>query len=296
MRSSQIPKDDSGTMRGGHSIPRRHRRTRDIVRDLSLPLEDFYLGRPSAISITRDVICTECHGAGGEDSTIQPCSACKTEGTTVTVRDRQRVHLICRVCSGAGLLPIMRKQCPKCKGNKVIPTSVVLRVRVEKGMKNPKRFTFCGEGNQSPGVNTGDVVVIVEHDPHPIFERLDDDLYMTVEIDLLTSLVGGTIAIRHLDNRVLSFALAGGEVTKSGVLKIIRNKGMPKHRNTGFGDLFVRFLVKFPVDIDDRSVQLLKDALGSTKLSSTIEEGDQIEEVALTEPDGVQEVPECNHQ
>ena len=56
---------------------------------------------------------------------------------------------------------------------------------------------------------------VIEEKPHERFKRSDNDLYINVEIDLLTALTGGAFAIKHLDERALLVSL-GEVVIKHG--------------------------------------------------------------------------------
>ena len=86
-----------------------------------------------------------------------------------------------------------------------------------KGMQDSQKITFSGEGDQGPDIVPGDVVFVIEQKPHPRFERKGDDLYHKAEVDLLTALAGGTLAIEHLDERVLQVTILPGEVISPGM-------------------------------------------------------------------------------
>jgi len=83
-------------------------------------------------------------------------------------------------------------------------------------MKHGQTVTFAGESDQSPGAETGDVIIVIEEKPHEHFKRQENDLITNVEIDLLTALGGGQFSIRHLDDRALIVTLVPGEVIKNG--------------------------------------------------------------------------------
>mgnify|MGYP001567533730 FL=1 len=92
----------------------------------------------------------------------------------------------------------------------------VLEVFIDRGMKEGQTISFAGEADQSPGVEPGDVVIVIEEKPHAVFKRKGDDLYAEVEIDLLTALAGGQFTILHLDDRALLVTIPPGEVIKPG--------------------------------------------------------------------------------
>jgi DnaJ-class molecular chaperone len=94
-------------------------------------------------------------------------------------------------------------------------------------MQDGQKITFTGEGDQSPGVIPGDIIIVVDEKPHHFFKRKGEDLYCSVSIELSTALCGGQFHIKHLDDRVLLVNILPGEVIKPGAVKAIYNEGMP---------------------------------------------------------------------
>ena len=45
------------------------------------------------------------------------------------------------------------------------------QVHVDKGMRDGQKITFRGEGNQKPGIEPGDVIVVLQQAPHEVFQR-----------------------------------------------------------------------------------------------------------------------------
>jgi len=109
-----------------------------------------------------------------------------------------------------------KDRCHGCKGKKVLPEKKILEVHIDKGMKGGQTIVFNGESDQSPNAESGDVVIVIEEKPHDRFKRQDTNLITELEIDLLTALGGGQVAIRHLDDRALIINFVPGEVVKNG--------------------------------------------------------------------------------
>lgn len=55
-----------------------------------------------------------------------------------------------------------RDRCQACLGRKVVQQTKLLEVAVDKGMKDEQRITFHGEGDQMPGVEPGDVIIVLQ--------------------------------------------------------------------------------------------------------------------------------------
>ena len=114
-------------------------------------------------------------------------------------------------------------------------------------MDDGKKITFSGEGDQEPGLEPGDIIVVLDEKPHSIFKRDKTDLLMKMEISLTEALCGFQKVIKTLDNRQLVLTSLPGEVIKPGDLKCILNEGMPVYRNPlEKGRLVIQFDVKFP--------------------------------------------------
>lgn len=128
----------------------------------------------------------------------------------------QQIQSGCDECGGSGETISAKDRCTQCKGKKVLPEKKFLEVHIDKGMKGGQTIQFRGESDQSPGAETGDVVIVIEEKPHERFKRQDNDLLIDVEIDLLTALAGGEFTIKHLDDRALLVRIEPGEVIKHG--------------------------------------------------------------------------------
>ena len=70
-------------------------------------------------------------------------------------------------------------------------------------MKDGQKITFHGEGDQEPGLEPGDVVIVLDQKDHPVYQRQDDNLIMKMQIKLVEALCGFRKTIRTLDNRTV---------------------------------------------------------------------------------------------
>lgn len=114
-------------------------------------------------------------------------------------------------------------------------------------MEDGKKITFGGEGDQEPGLEPGDIIVVLDEKEHATFKRDKTDLHLKMQISLTESLCGFQKVIKTLDNRQLVITSLPGEIIKPGDLKCILNEGMPMYRNPmEKGRLVLHFDVKFP--------------------------------------------------
>lgn len=70
-------------------------------------------------------------------------------------------------------------------------------------MKDEQQIRFAGEGDQEPGLEPGDVVIVLDEKDHETFKRAGSDLFMEMELTLTESLCGFEKSIETLDKRTL---------------------------------------------------------------------------------------------
>jgi len=110
-----------------------------------------------------------------------------------------------------------------------------------------KKITFGGEGDQEPGLEPGDIIIVLDEKEHGTFKRDKTDLHMPMTVTLNEALCGFHKVIKTLDNRQLVIHSMPGDTIKPGDIKCLLNEGMPVHRNPQEkGRLVIHFDVKFP--------------------------------------------------
>lgn len=82
-------------------------------------------------------------------------------------------------------------------------------------MKDEQQIRFSGEGDQQPGIEPGDIIIVLDLAEHAVFKRRKADLLMEMEIDLVESLCGMQRNIHTLDNRCLVISTIPGELINS---------------------------------------------------------------------------------
>lgn len=239
-----------GMFGGGGMQNRGPPKARTIHHTHKVSLEDIYRGKVSKLALQRSIICPKCEGRGGKEGAVRRCTSCDGTGTKTMMRQMgpmiQRFQTACPDCNGEGETIKDKDRCKVCNGKKTVVDRKVLHVHVDRGVRSGTRVDFRGEGDQAPGIQAGDVVFEIEQKPHPRFTRKEDDLLYQCEIELVTALAGGTIYIEHLDDRWLSVDILPGEAIAPNAVKLIRGQGMPTYRHHNFGDMYIKFNVKFP--------------------------------------------------
>lgn len=115
----------------------------------------------------------------------------------------QQMRGHCPDCEGQGEKINPKDKCKTCDGKKTVRERKVIEVHIDKGMDDGKKITFNGEGDQEPGLEPGDIIVVLDEKEHPIFKRDKTDLHMKMQITLTEALCGFQKVINTLDKRQL---------------------------------------------------------------------------------------------
>lgn len=232
---------------GGRAKQRGPKKGKPITHRISLTLEELFLGKKSVFKIKRDRLCVECDGKGGKDVFV--CKTCNGNGVILkTIRQgnfMQQYQTACDRCLGKG--KTVGVTCKTCSGRCVTKESKKFEVIIEKGMKAKQTIVFEGESDQEPGTLAGDIIFVVDEQPHKKFKRVGNDLVCSKEIDLSRALTGGICEIIHLDKRQLYINLSKGDPIKHDDIRKINNEGMPEYgRSFSKGYLYVQFKIVYP--------------------------------------------------
>lgn len=131
---------------------------------------------------------------------------------------------------------------------KAVDENITLAVGICQGWSHNTSILFKKAGDHELNCPPADIVFQLLQLPHPRFVREGNDLIYTHEIDIVDALCGSTVAIRTLDDRVLTIPLSN--IVTSDTEKVVASEGMPLLGQRGkFGDLKIRFKLCFPDQI-----------------------------------------------
>jgi DnaJ family protein A protein 1 len=252
---------------GGGASPfgsRQEHRGKNLVHQLAVSLEEIYNGAVRKLALQKNVVCDKCEGRGGKKGAVSKCTTCNGSGHVVRINQIapgmiQQIRSHCSDCDGQGEKINAKDKCKTCDGKKIVRERKIIEVHIDKGMEDGKKITFSGEGDQEPGLEPGDIIVVLDEKEHGTFKRDKTDLHIKMPITLTEALCGFHKVIKTLDNRQLVLTSLPGEVIKPGDIKCILNEGMPVYRNPlEKGRLVLHFDVKFPDKNELRSESLTK--------------------------------------
>jgi len=192
----------------------------------------------------------------------------------------------CNDCGGEGTTIKEKDKCSECKGQKATQKSKTLEVEIDKGAPDGKRYVFQGESDEFPGVDPGDVQVEIMVDKHKNFIRKGADLVYTANISLLEALTGFKMVVTHLDDRKILIQNKPGEVIKPGMLKTVRDCGMPFFEGGyRFGNLYLAFNIVFPEKLDKNQTEVITKILAEQIAKPITEKVDETYTVTDFKPE-----------
>lgn len=132
-----------------------------------------------------------------------------------------------------------------------------LEVKIPAGAKTGTKVRMRGEGSEGlMGGQAGDLYLKVKIAPDSRFERKDNDLHVTIPVDLYTAVLGGEARVPTLTGEVTLKIPAGSQ---NGQTFRLRGKGMPKlHHANEFGDLYAKLEVRLPTKLTPKQRELFE--------------------------------------
>ena len=245
---------------GGRSAnPNAPRRGSNIEARVNLTFEEAAKGCKKTIDFLRIEPCDVCHGSGCKEGTgTETCSECHGSGQ-VTTQSRTPFGVFqstkpCPKCDGK--CKIVKDPCPRCKGVGMIRRTATMEVKVPAGIDVGNAFTIRGQGNYGAnGGPQGDLYVIPNIKPHPIFERDGYDVFCNVRITYSLAVLGAEIYVPTLDGKVKYNMPAG---TQSGTRFRLRERGIVNVNNPNIrGDQYVTVIVDVPKKVTEHQKELL---------------------------------------
>lgn len=247
-----------GEMFGFSSGRRRRRPTRgaDIRYDQTLTLEEAAAGTEIKLEIPKSERCEQCEGSGAEPgSSPETCSTCGGKGQVYRSQGFFTISTTCPRCNGSG--QFIAKPCTSCNGSGTVARKKHLQVKIPAGVDNGAAMRITGEGELGElGGPPGDLYVIISVEPHEIFERQGDDLYLEQAISFTQATLGSASTVPTIDGESAELEIKPG--TQPDDVYTLKGKGIKHLKGGGNGDLKVVIRVHIPKKITPEQEELLR--------------------------------------
>ena len=255
----------SGFGFGGRSSNRSRRGNDTLVR-IDLTFEEAVFGCQKDVKIDTMVECDSCNGKGGHGE--KTCQTCHGSGQVTseqrTIFGSFATRSTCQTCHGKGVT--YDTKCSKCHGEGRIRENKTVEVKIPAGVDTGNKLRLNGKGEA--GVNggpNGDLYLEFKVKSHPLFERDENDVYLTLPITITEAVLGCKKDVPTLNGTVKLSIPAGSKTNDKHRLK---GKGIADPQTGRKGDMYVIIDIHIPKKIS-RDQKKLFEALSKTKLDDS---------------------------
>lgn len=232
------------------------RKANPLILTIDVNLEQLYNGELFSIHYSREVNCLR------SDDCIEKNPDCSGRGYKTIIQQMAPgfiMHNKVRdeTCIERG--KSWRYKCPYCPNGMKEKKTIKLTLEIEKGAKNNEQIVFEKKGRQEIGYENGDLIFVVQTKAHKTYERKNNDLHQSFFISLKEALIGFNKDIDHIGGSPVN--INKQTVTFHNEVLKIKNKGMPIKNTDRFGDLYIKFFIKFPKTLTEKQKKVLADVL-----------------------------------
>lgn len=246
--------DIFGSGSGGRRSGRGRSRGRDLEITVAITLEEAATGVEKSITVPRYEICSVCSGSGAKPGTKRvSCPQCKGQGRVVVSSGFFQLAQTCPRCGGEGSM--IQTACPSCHGEGRVKETKHIKVRIPSGVETGSHLRVRGEGEAGTAAR-GDLYVIIEVQPHAVFERHGNDLLTQINISVTKAILGGDVIVPTLTGKA-DMKIPPG--TQSGKIFRLKEKGIPDVHTRDVGDELIRVVVDIPTKLTAEQRKLIED-------------------------------------
>ncbi|HEY1985485.1 MAG TPA: J domain-containing protein [Terracidiphilus sp.] len=211
-------------------------------------------GGQARLQVHRMETCPTCHGQAHTGGPMQ-CPECNGSGQVTQMGGRMKFNIPCPNCGGTGRVS---NDCPTCHGEGVVDRTETVEFRIKPGTRDGQRIRLQGKGNAGlNGGAAGDLFLIVRTGTHPVFNRMGDDIQITVPVTIAEASLGSKVDVPTIDGRAQLKIPPG---TQSGQKLRLRERGVENAQRPGQrGDQIVTVEVVVPTLHDERSREIMRE-------------------------------------
>jgi molecular chaperone DnaJ len=240
----------------GSNGRRPQRRGEDLQYQIDVTLEEAVSGGSRVLTVSAPETCGTCNGSGAKPGAgTTTCPVCKGSGRGRTIAGISLAGDVCERCGGSGQIP--KEPCPTCRGQGTVERTRRVEVKIPKGVYEGAKVRVAGQGGAGgAGVPPGDLMLHVRMQPHPLFERKEDDLYVDLPVTFTEAALGAEVEVPTVTSKVTTRLPAG---VQSGQTLRLAGLGVPHLRGGGAGDILARIKVTVPKNLAPRERELIEE-------------------------------------
>lgn len=253
---------------GSRKKTNRARKGSDTLLRMNLTFEEAAFGCKKSINVNLDEECKSCHGLGGHGE--KTCSTCGGRGEVnreqSTLFGTFMTRSSCPDCGGNG--KTFDSKCSECRGTGKIRVNKDIDIKVPAGIDTGNRLRLAGKGEA--GINggpNGDIYIEFNVKSHPLFERNENDIYLSLPITITDAVLGAKVDVPTLYSTVKLTIPAG---SKTGDKHRIKGKGIEDVNTGRIGDMYIVLNIIVPKKLS-RDQKKLFEELNKTTLNDSEE-------------------------
>jgi molecular chaperone DnaJ len=232
-------------------------RGRDVRTAVRISLKDAVTGCKRELDVAMPKVCAECNGSGAaKGASPVTCNACRGRGQVTHGAGGFIISTTCPECSGHG--SVIKQACAACKGHGEVRENKKVKVSIPAGIDHGQmiRLGGLGEAGQHGGP-AGNLLVAVEVESDPRFERDGFDLATEVTISFPQAALGTKIDVTTIDERKITVEIPPG--TQPGAVFTFENEGVPFVDSPGRGRLAVIARVEVPKKLSNKQRKAMEE-------------------------------------
>ncbi|MBI2344972.1 molecular chaperone DnaJ [Candidatus Dependentiae bacterium] len=232
-------------------------RGHDVIHDISITLQEAYLGAKKEIGFYHAFACTECNHQGYKNKgDLIICTQCKGMGQVRYQQGFFSVAQPCYTCQGQGF--IIKNPCPSCKGQSRKQEFDRFSINIPAGIFDGAELRVAGKGDAGlHGGTAGDLYVKIRITPHKRFHREEDDLVSSLILTYPQLVFGSQIEIENIDGTKIAVKIPKGCPVAERI--IIPGKGFTKLKGKGTGNLVIITQCHIPKKLTSDQKESLDD-------------------------------------
>lgn len=253
--------DIFGDLFGGQQRKRKKtgpspKRGHDLAKDVSITLEESFLGTKKEITYYHFAVCETCHGKGmPKGVSVQVCNQCHGYGQVHYRHGIFAYSQTCSACSGEGY--IIPQPCATCHGQSRVQRYDTISINIPKGIYEGAELRVAGKGDAGVyGGEPGDLFLKMHVMPDKLFKRIEDDLHCSVTLTYPQLVFGCQIEIENIDKTKETIKIPSG--CPVGEEIILPGKGFAKIRGKGRGNLVITTRCDIPKKLSTEAEETLR--------------------------------------
>lgn len=130
-------------------------------------------------------------------------------------------------------------------------------VKIPAGIPAGHKLRLRGKGEPSPyGGPPGDLFIQISVLAHPVFRRVNDDLYFKQAIKFSESVLGTEIEVPTIDQKTLKLKIPPG--TQNNAKFRLKGYGLPHMKGGGKGDAYAEISIAVPKKLNKKQESIVK--------------------------------------